>query len=200
MLFLEKMPPKKAASTSPIIYQKLTQLINHPGIFSEIRYQADENIHRCYGVVNDKYFEHEAETEKQAKDQFALEVFKAYYTTKPVKTKAQEKIAQAQMLCWDPNANFLAFRRGTKFEYVETDDDGIVKVSLACTDRTRDSETKQWVYEKNELAVGFGESSYDAEFDLACVLLNSDEYKEQYVNWVKKGKKGFWKKVITEND
>lgn len=144
-------------------------------------------------MINDKYFEEEDDSEKTAKDKFALQVFKTYHTTKPVKTKAQEKIAQHQLLCWSPNNALIRFRRNCKFEYVETDEDGIVNVKLMCSERTRNHETKKWEYDAVELAIGFGESSYDAEFDLSCVLLNSDEYRNQYIEWVKNGKKGWWK-------
>jgi len=170
------------------VFNKLCDIIKHPSIFSEISYEEVDGKHLVEGVLNDKFFSVSSNNEKSAKDDFALAVFKAYQQDKPIKTKTMENKCVGQMLCWSAEHSATRFNRNISFRYAGQDGN---KVKVAAFEKTfvKNEETGKRQAQESELLSVSAANIHDAKFEAGIAVLNREETREKYVNWVKNGKR-----------
>jgi len=182
------MPPARG-SAQPVIFNKLCDILKNPGIFSEISHEDAGSSHTIDGVVNNQYFSATNKTEKGAKDEFALAVFKHFQQDKPIKNKAAENKCVGQMLCWNSDFTVSRFHRGVRFEFVSAKA-GKVTVAAVRVDKTKNEEGKNEI-SKTQILTATAANIHDAKYTAALDLINQEEYRQQYCNWVKHGGSGY---------
>ena len=135
-------------SSQPVIFNKLCDILKAPGIFSEISHQDESGKHTIEGVVNDQFFTASNKNEKQAKDEFALSVFKHFQQDKPIKNKAAENKCVGQMLCWNSDYIVGRFYKAVRFEFLSAQA-GKVTVAANMIERVKNGMFKNAILERN---------------------------------------------------
>ena len=193
---------EKARDSAPLIYEKLTDLCERSDeLFTGFKNtELLDGRHYVEAIIGDKYFTHvSAETIVIAKNELATKIYKHFGVNRPLKDPAANLLAQTNMLAfWNPLTvaqTFLSDRLVISFAG-ETDLTYKLEAKYVPP-----IDPKQVKRQKTEVLVGegYGCSAASARYKIGVTVLQSEKFREDYIKWVKGGKKGCYEDSDTHD-